>query len=72
MSSSYPYLVRSPDGIVSYGSCYGERYLEIKCRYCDMEKSIDNIVQNSSWIEKVNDNYILKDNHKYLNLITGN
>ena len=37
-----------------------------------MEKSIDNIVQNSSWIEKVNDNYVLKDNHKYLNPITGN
>ena len=32
---------------------------------CDREKSIDNIIQKSSCIEKVNNNYILKENHWY-------
>ena len=64
LSSIYPYLGASPDGIVSC-SCCGVGCLEIKCPYCDSEKSIDNIVQKNSCIEKVNDNYILKENHQY-------
>ena len=37
----------------------------MKCPYCDREKIIDNIVQKSSCIEKINNNYILKENHQY-------
>ena len=64
LSSAYPYLRASPNSIVSC-SCCGVGCLEIKCPYCDREKSIDNIVQKSSCIEKVNDSDILKENHQY-------
>ena len=64
LSSAYPYLGASPDGIVSC-SCCGVGCLEIKCPYCDREKRIDSIVQKSSCVEKVNGNYILKENHQY-------
>ena len=63
LSSTYPYLGASPDGIVSCPCCW-VGCLEIKCPYCDREKSIDNIVQKSSCIEKVND-YIPEENHRY-------
>ena len=64
LSSAYPYLGASLDGIVSC-SCCGVGCLEIKCPYCDREKRIDSIVQKSSCVEKVNGNYILKENHQY-------
>ena len=63
LSSTYPCLGASPDGIASC-SCYGVGCLEIKCPYCDREKNIDNIVQKSLCIVKVN-NCILKENHHY-------
>ena len=71
MSSTYPYLAASPNGIVSC-SCCGVGCLEINCPHCDREKSIDNIVQKSSCIEKVNNNYILKENHQYLSKYSPN
>ena len=63
-STTYCYLGASPEGIVSCSYC-GAGCLEIKSPYCGREKSTDNIVRKSSCIEKVNNNYILKENHQY-------
>ena len=48
ISSDYPYLGASPDGIVSCGCC-GIGVNEIKCPYCKRDNSINEAVEDKKF-----------------------
>ena len=65
ISSDYPYLGASPDGIVSC-SCCGIGVNEIKCPYCKRDNSINEAVEDKKFcVQSVSGKLALDRNHAY-------
>jgi len=72
LSTSFPYLATSPDGIISHDDVVAFGLVEVKCPFKHRKSTIEEACNDPSFCLANTDNVVmLKRTHDYLYQVTG-